>query len=63
MEKPVPVGIYIDDSAFVKKSGSYGQLIPVFGFPTTTTRLDISKKYLDFLYDDSIPFEDMLSEY
>lgn len=63
MEKPVPVGIYITDSAFVRKSGNYSQMVPVFGFSATTTRLDIAKKYLNFLYDDSIPFENMLSEF
>lgn len=63
MEKPVPVGIYIADSAFVRKSGNYSQMVPVFGFSATTTRPDIARKYLEFLHDESINFADMLEQY
>lgn len=62
MEQPVPVGIFIEDSPFVQKSKAYDVLKPVYGISATTTRLDISKKYLEFLWDDRIDFASMQEE-
>ena len=62
MEQPVPVGIFLDESPFARKTGSYGQTVPVFGFATTTTRVDTCKKYLEFLLDESVDFSAMLEE-
>lgn len=62
MENPIPVGIFLGDSPFVKKTGAYDILIPVFGISPTTTRPDIAKQYLEFLWDEQIDFASMKSE-
>lgn len=62
MEKPVPVGIFMEDSPFVQKTGAYDLLIPVFGVSITTTRPDTAKKYLEFLWDEQIDFGSMREE-
>lgn len=59
MEKPVPVGIYIGESPFVKETGLYINCAPVFGFCVNTQRAETSKMYLKFIWDASIPFETM----
>lgn len=61
MEQPVPVGIFMAESDFVKESGNYSNLVPIFGFPATTSRPEAAKKYLEFLWDESIDFVDMLT--
>lgn len=61
MEKPVPVGIFMEECPFVATTGNYSELIPIFGFPATTTRIEVSRKYLEFLWDDSIDFVSMLT--
>jgi len=63
MEQPIPVGIFMEDSPFMEQTGAYGQLQPVFGFAITTTRTDTAKQYLEFLWDDTIDFRSMVSEY
>lgn len=63
MEEPVPVGIFIEDSAVVSKTGCYDGMIPVYGISSTSKRTDAAIKYLAFLWDDTIPFEDMISPY
>lgn len=62
MAQPVPVGIYMEDSPFIQKTGSYGQQIPVFGIVINTTRPDTARQYLSYLWDDSIDFGSMLSD-
>ncbi|NBJ92420.1 hypothetical protein [Parablautia muri] len=56
METPIPVGVILEDSPFVKKTGAYPQKVPVFGIIYTSHRTDISKKYLEFLWDETIDF-------
>ena len=61
MEDPMPVGIFLTESPFAEKSGSYNGLEPVFGITATSHRFDTSKKYLEFLWDESIDFSQMLN--
>lgn len=63
MEQPVPVGIFMADSPFAQQTGSYGQLQPIFGISATTTRPETAKKYLEFLWDESIDFSSMIVQY
>lgn len=56
MEDPIPVGVFLEDSAFAKKTGAYPQKVPVFGIIYTSGRTDICKKYLAFLWDETIDF-------
>ncbi len=62
MEDPIPVGIYMTDSPFAQKTGSYPEKVPIFGISVTTQRIDTAKKYLDFLTDEEIPFEEMIAD-
>lgn len=63
MEQPIPVGIFLEGSPFAQQTGSYGQLQPVFGVSATTTRPDMAKKYLEFLWDETIDFGSMIEQY
>jgi len=60
MKEPVPVGIYMTDSPFARKTGAYQQSVPVFGIISTSHRTDTGMKYLEFLWDESIDFSQML---
>lgn len=51
MEDPVPVGIYLPDSAKLKEFGCYtltGET-PIFGFVFSTERLDTARQFLHYL--------------
>lgn len=61
MEDPIPVGIFLTDSPFAQKSGAYANLEPIFGITATSHRYDTSKKYLEFLWDDTIDFSQMIN--
>lgn len=63
MEKPVPIGIYMTDSPFAQKTNAYSQTVPVFGVVAATQRVDTVKKYLKFLWDESIDFSQMIEQY
>jgi len=63
MEEPVPIGIFIDKSPLVTKTYSYTELVPVFTFPATSQRIDTAKKYLEFVWDDTISFEGLVTIY
>lgn len=56
MENPIPVGVILKDSPFAVKTGSYPQKVPVFGIIATSHRTDVGKKYLEFLWDETIDF-------
>ncbi len=56
METPIPVGVFLEDSPFAQKTGAYLQKVPVFGVISTSQRPDTCKKYLEFLWDDSVDF-------
>lgn len=62
MEDPIPVGIFLEDSPFVQKTGSYDILKPVFGISVTTTRPETARKFLEFLWDEQIDFASMKRE-
>lgn len=62
MEEPVPVGIFMDASPFAAKTESYDPLVPIYGFIVNSQRIDTAKQYLTFLWDNSIPFENMVSD-
>lgn len=61
MAEPVPVGIFLDESPFMQKTGSYGKMIPVYGVVVTSERADTAVKYLNYLWDDTIAFDQMLN--
>ena len=53
MAEPVPVGIFMEASPFAEKSGAYSDLVPVFGFVSTSKRTETGKQFLEFLWDDT----------
>lgn len=63
MADPIPIGIFIDGSPFVQKTGTYNRLIPIYGIAASSQRTDTAKKYLDFLWDENVPFENMILTY
>lgn len=63
MEKPIPVGIFMNDSPFAVKSDAYGDFEAIYGIGATTTRVDTAKQYLEYLWDDSIDFGNMKKEF
>lgn len=63
MEEPVPIGIFIDKAPLIAKTYCYSELVPVFTFPATGQRVDTAKKYLEFVWDDTVPFEGLVTIY
>lgn len=61
MAEPIPVGIFLEESPFMEKTGSYGKMVPIYGLVITSEKADTAVKYLDYLWDDSIPFDQMLN--
>lgn len=61
MERPVPVGIILDEAPIVKKMECYYGNVPVFGIVVNTLRPDYAIAYLHFMNDDSIDFTSMRS--
>lgn len=59
-EKQVPVGILLNDSPFVQKSGCYAQTTPVFGICVSSQHPDTCVNYLHYLFDETIPFDEMI---
>lgn len=60
MTEPVPVGIFLEDSPFAKASDAYPLQVPLFGFVSTSKRTDTGKQFLEFLWDESIDFSQMI---
>lgn len=63
MEEPIPVGIFVDDSAFAQKSKAYLGVVPIYGISTTSQRIEVSKQFLDFLFDETIDFANMYRDF
>lgn len=63
MEEPIPVGVFVDDSAFAQKSKAYLGVVPIYGISVTSQRVDVSKQFLEFLFDDTIDFANMYREF
>lgn len=63
MTEPVPVGIFLDESPFIEKTGSYGRMVPVYGAVVTGEKPDVTRKYLEYLWDETVPFEQMINTY
>ena len=63
MTDPIPVGIFMDEAPISVKTGCYGELVPIFGFSVTSQRTDTAQKYLDYLWDETIPFDTMIAMY
>ena len=63
MAEPIPVGIFVDDSPLVQKTDCYGQSVPIYGVVATGHRPDEAKKYLEFMWDEKLPFETMIMTY
>lgn len=63
MEEPVPVGIFMDDSPLVLKTGAYTQFVPIYGIVITSQRMDAAKSYLNYIWEDTILFENMTVAY
>lgn len=59
MEEPIPVGIFVDDSPFAEKSKAYLGVVPIYGISATSQRVEVSKQFLDYLFDDTIDFANM----
>ena len=62
MENPVLVGIFVSDSAFIEKTEAYPDAIPVFGIVNSSHRTDTCKKYLEFLFDESVDFSHLIGQ-
>lgn len=63
MDEPIPVGIFMDGSPIVAKTGCYGDLVPVCGICVTSQRIDTAKEYLNYMWDETIPFDNMIAMY
>lgn len=50
METPVPVGIYMTDSAVLKECGAYGGGECVAGIVVNTKHMDNARKYIEYLH-------------
>ena len=61
MEDPIPVGIFLDESPLVRKTGCYGDPVPIYGISVTSQRPDTAKEYLAYLWDETIPFDTMIT--
>lgn len=63
MAEPIPVGIFVGESPLVQKTDCYSQLTPIYGVVATGHRTDEAKQYLEFMWDEDIPFEGMIITY
>lgn len=63
MEEPIPVGIFVDDSPFAEKSKAYLGVVPIYGISTTSQRVEVSKQFLNYLFDDTIDFANMYRDF
>jgi hypothetical protein len=50
MADPIPVGIFVDEAAFIKATGVYPLYAPVYGISASSQRLETARLYLEFLF-------------
>lgn len=62
LEQPVLVGIILSDSPFIKETHAYSETVPIFGIVNTSQRIDTCKKYLDYLFDESVDFSQLVGQ-
>jgi hypothetical protein len=55
MKTPIPVGILMNDSAYIKATESYPADPPVFGITVTTKRPENARAYLEYLWTTAGP--------
>lgn len=56
MQEPVPVGIVILDSKFVRDLECYYNSIPVFGIMINTQRQETAVAFLEYIFDENVDF-------
>lgn len=49
MEEPVPVGIIVTDSSYLRQNGLYGEYVCVMGLCSSSRHTDLFCRYVDFL--------------
>ena len=49
MEKPIAVGIIVDDSSVLKEAGAYQGTTAVIGIITTSNHVDVAMQFIDYL--------------
>lgn len=49
METPIPVGIVLDDAAWLEEQKLYQNTTPIFGFAAQSERTEAAKQFLQFL--------------
>lgn len=52
MKDPIPVGIVVTDSPYMKKNGTYAGTVAIYGVIGNTERLDLAISFLDYLYEE-----------
>lgn len=59
MDDPIPVGILIDDSPFIKETGCYDGQIAIYAVSATSTRKETALQFLSYIYEESMDFSEM----
>lgn len=63
MEEPIPVGIFVEESPFAEKSNAYLGVVPIYGISSTSQRVEAAKTFLCFLFDETVDFANMYTEF
>lgn len=50
MEDPIPVGIVLTDSAFMKSTSTYAGSVPIFGIIGNSSRTDVAIRFLEYMF-------------
>jgi hypothetical protein len=51
MGHPIPVGIFVNESAFIEATEAYPRFAPVYGISVSSQRVEAAVKYLEFLWE------------